>query len=249
MSEIEPNEQRMYKDLAYLWPIISNPADYATEASFWKTALRDKLGPGRHQILELGVGGGNNLSHLTDEFDAVGVDLSEGMLEHCRRHIPGIEVHVGDMRTVRLGRTFDAVLIHDAIDYMLNEDDLRATFRTAWEHLRPGGVFITAPDFLKETFPDSTAWHSNGTDGETILTHVEYYWDPDPNDSTAECHMTLHIRKGAELRVEHDRHVFGLFPRQSWYDLIAETGFKVESVEYPVHSDLRQAYLFVGVKP
>ncbi len=54
---------RMYNEFAHLWPLISDPKEYAVEASFWRDALRAELGPGRHEILELGVGGGNNLSH------------------------------------------------------------------------------------------------------------------------------------------------------------------------------------------
>lgn len=73
---------RMYGDLAYLWSLISPPEDYATEAQYWRDALRDKLGPGRHEIIELGVGGGHNLSHLTDDFQATAVDLSQQMLDH-----------------------------------------------------------------------------------------------------------------------------------------------------------------------
>ena len=102
--------------------------------------LRKHLGPGRHRLLELGVGGGHNLSHLTSEFDAAAVDLSPQMLELSRRLNPTVEHHLGDMRTVRLpGQVFDAVLIHDAICYMQTEDDLRAAFATARVHLRPGG--------------------------------------------------------------------------------------------------------------
>lgn len=41
------------------------------------------------------------------------------------------------MRTVRLGRTFDAVFVHDAVDYMTSEDDLRHVIETAFVHCRP----------------------------------------------------------------------------------------------------------------
>ena len=58
---------RMYTEFARYWTLISDPADYAEEARYWREALRSRLGPGRHEILELGVGGGNNLSHLTDD--------------------------------------------------------------------------------------------------------------------------------------------------------------------------------------
>src|SRR5947199_313515 len=77
-----------------------------------------------HEVLELGSGGGHNAVHLKARFTMTLVDLSAGMLDMSRRLNPECEHHQGDMRTVRLGRTFDAVFVHDAVDYMLTEDDL-----------------------------------------------------------------------------------------------------------------------------
>ena len=237
---------RMYEDLAHLWPLISAPEDYAEEAAHWRDALQERLGAGRHEILELGVGGGNNLSHLTDYFQATAVDLSEKMLAQSKRLNPGVEHHIGDMRTVRLGMKFSAVIIHDAIDYMLNEQDLRETFATAVAHLEPGGVFVTAPDYYRETFRGPHVEHCTRTDGKTELTHIEYAYDPDPNDTTFESVMFYMIREGAELRIEQDRHVLGLFSIQTWLRFLEEAGFAVEKLPSDVHDDGREAYLLVG---
>ncbi len=237
----------MYDDLAHLWPLISPPQDYAEEAQHWRSALRKTLGPGRHEILELGVGGGHNLSHLTDEFPATAVDASEKMLELSKRLNPGVEHYVGDMRSVRFGKTFKAVIIHDAIDYMLSEEDLRLTIATAVAHLAPGGVFITSPDYFRETFRDPHVHYSTRSDGQTELTFIEYDYDPDPDDTTVESIMFYLIRKGVELRIEHDRHVTGLFPLSTWTRLMAAAGFQVE--QWPgqqAGDDPRQSLLFVG---
>ena len=239
----------MYNEFAHLWPLISDPNDYALEASFWIEALRAELGPGRHEILELGVGGGNNLSHLTNEFQATAVDLSERMLENSRRLNPGVEHLVGDMRTVRLERKFDAVIIHDAIAYMLTEDDLRAAFRTAWEHLESGGVFITAPDWYKETFPGVSVSHNSHGNDTTHVSYVEYDHDPDPNDTTIETIFVYFIKEGGKLRVEEDRHITGLFTLDTWLGIMAEVGFETATYPYPVHDDGHDAYLLVGRKP
>ena len=127
---------RLYNDLAWLWPVISTPEEYADEYVYWRRALWDKLGVGRHRILELGVGGGHNLSHLTRHFQATAVDISPQMLRLSTGLNPGVDQHLGDMRSVRLGRTFDAVLIHDAVVYRLTVADLRATRGTAVFHRR-----------------------------------------------------------------------------------------------------------------
>ncbi|MCI0439948.1 MAG: class I SAM-dependent methyltransferase [Chloroflexi bacterium] len=240
-------QNRMYDEFAHLWTLISAPEDYAEEASYWRDALRAKLGPGRHEILELGVGGGNNLSHLVGEFQATAVDASEGMLQNSMRLNPGVEHHVGDMRSVRLGRAFDAVLIHDAICYMLTEEDLRATFATARAHLKPGGVLIVAPDWFRETFPGTTlTTHPARRDGHVELSFVEFDYDPNPEDTTIETIFVYFIREGGKLRVEQDTHVTGLFPIQTWLDLMAEAGFEVEKRPYDVHEDGHESWLLVG---
>ena len=77
---------------------------------------------------------------LTADFDLTAVDLSPEMLALSQRLNPGVPHHLGDMRQVRLGQTFDAVAIHDAVCYLLTEDDLRATFATARAHLNSGGL-------------------------------------------------------------------------------------------------------------
>jgi len=220
---------RLYHDLAYLWPAMSPPEEYAEEAAHWRTVLRELLGPGRPRLLELGVGGGHNLSHFADEFEVVAVDLAEPMLAHSRRLNPSVEHVVGDMRTLRLGRTFDAVLLHDAVSHLTTEDDLAATFATASAHLKPGGVVVTTPDYFRETFHPPQVTHATGTDGKIALTYVEFAHDPNPADSTIETLLTYFITEKGRMRIEHDRFVTGLFLRATWCLHMAQAGFDFES--------------------
>jgi SAM-dependent methyltransferase len=226
--------------------LVSPPEDYEAEAQDWRDALRSKLGPGHHDILDLGVGGGHHLSHLTRDFRATAVDVSECMLQFSAKLNPGVEHHLGDMRTVRLGRKFWAVIIHDAIDYMLTEADLRAAFATAKVHLEPGGVFITAPDHFRETYRDARVNSTTRSDGKTELTFIQFDHDPDPEDTTVETIMFYLIRECGRLRIEHDRHVTGLFPLQTWLRLLKETGFSVEQVPCKRGDDPQQSLLLVG---
>jgi hypothetical protein len=108
---------RFYSDLAEWWPLISPPEEYVEEAAFAASLLR-MADPPTRTVLELGSGGGNNAFYLKHEFEMTLVDLSDDMLAVSRELNPECEHLQGDMRTVRLGRTFDAVFLHDAIDYM-----------------------------------------------------------------------------------------------------------------------------------
>ncbi len=168
---------RLYSDLADWWPLISPPEEYADEIP----RLLDALGePGR--LLELGSGGGHVASHLTD-FERTLVDLSPDMLAVSQALNPDCVHVVGDMRSVRLEERFDAVLVHDAIDYLLTADDVAAMLATAAEHLVDGGRLVLAPDGVRDTFADSTtSGGADAPDGRGAR-FCEWVWDPDPNDT------------------------------------------------------------------
>jgi len=76
------------------------------------------------------------------------------MLEQSKELNPSTRHFVGDMRNVRLNESSVTVLNTWCNHVYATLTDLRAAFTTAWEHLRPGGIFITAPDFVRETFRD-----------------------------------------------------------------------------------------------
>ena len=146
------------------WPLVSHPLEYAGEADDIIKAFREALGRNPTTMLELGSGGGNTASHLARYARMTLVELSPDMLAVSRLLVPSAEHLQGDMRDVRLNRTFDAVLIHDAIMYMTTEAELRQALVTAFVHCRPGGVALFVPDYVRETFVPGT--DSGGNDGD-----------------------------------------------------------------------------------
>ena len=146
----------LYDSLADWWPVISPPSEYAEEAALYVEMIRGAArGPVR-EVLELGSGGGNNASHMKRAFALTLVEPAERMREISRALNPQCTHVAGDMRDVRLGRTFDAVFVHDAVVYMTTDDDLRAALATVAAHLAPGGVGPVAPDATTETFREAT---------------------------------------------------------------------------------------------
>ena len=240
-------QNRLYHDLSYLWPIVSPPEEYAVEAWHLREILFGKLGAGRHALLELGVGGGHLLSHLTSVFEATAVDISEEMLALSTQLNPGVEHHIGDMRSIRLSRKFDVVLVHDAIGYMLTEDDLRATFQTAKAHLESGGIFVAAPDWFKDTFEGPSVLHWIKRNEDFEVTFIEYVDDPDPSDTTIESVFFYVIKDAGKLRVEQDRHQTGLFPKSAWFRLLEDVGFAPEEVNYPPYQGGYGGNIILGV--
>ncbi len=228
----------MYDELAAWWPLLSSPADYEEEAAFYSKAMQDASQGLLRTVLELGSGGGNNASHMKPQFAMVLVEPSPGMLGVSRALNPECEHVQGDMRTVRLGRQFDAVFVHDAVCYMTTLADLRMAIDTAFVHCRPGGVALFAPDFVRENFRPSTD-HGGHDGGERGLRYLEWTRAPDPSETTYVVDYAFMLRDpDGTVRVEHDRHVEGLFSRSDWLRLLTEAGFKNARAVPLVHSDL-----------
>jgi len=250
MSTEPVRQNLLYTELANWFHALTAPEDYAEEAEVYRRLLVENGRGEVRSVLELGSGGGNNASHMKRWFDLTLVDPAPGMLNVSRELNPECEHIEGDMRDVRLGRTFDAVFIHDAIVYMTSEDDLRRTFETAYVHLRPGGVALFVPDATRETFSEAT-YHGGHDRGDRSLRYLEWRHDPDPTDSTylMEFVYLLGERKGPS-RVVQDLHVCGLFPRRTWLRLLGEAGFAA----FAAPLELQEAHheeqeLFVAVKP
>lgn len=225
-----PGEYRLYGDLAAWWPLISPPADYAAEAGYFGTLLRSAPMPVR-DVLELGSGGGSNALHLKASFAMTLVDLSAEMLEISRRLNPDCEHQQGDMRTLRLGRSFDAVFVHDAVDYLLTEADLRQVMDAAYAHCRPGGIAMFVPDRTTESFrPGTDSGGSDSPDGRGAR-YLGWTWDPDPADSWVQTAYAFLLRRADQsVQVVHETHRLGLFSRYGWLRILAEAGFEASSV-------------------
>ena len=134
-----------YYDLLY------RDKDYVGEARY-VAELITRHAPAAREILEIGCGTGAHASEWAQMgFEVLGVDRSEGMLEAAEARRATVEPAIaerlsfqeGDARTVRVGRRFGAVtsLFH-VMSYQTTNNDIAAAFRTAREHLAPGGVFI-----------------------------------------------------------------------------------------------------------
>jgi SAM-dependent methyltransferase len=226
---------RLYGDLASWFHLLTAPEEYAEEAGLYWQLLVDAADQPIRTVLELGSGGGNNASHLKAHFAMTLTDLSPEMLAISRDLNPQCEHIEGDMRTLRLDREFDAVFVHDAIEYMTQASDLQAAIETAFVHCRPGGVALFVPDYVKELFHPRTDHGGHDGDGRS-LRYLEWVWDPDPNDDTYIGDYAYLLREGDRVSVEYDRHVCGVYTRGTWLELLAQAGFQAE-VRKVHHSD------------
>lgn len=216
----------LYDELAEWWPLLSPPADYVDEVPELRQFLDAAPDAPPRTVLELGSGGGSVAHHLRARYEMVLTDRSEAMLRMSRRANPECEHVRGDMRTLRLGRKFDAVLLHDAVMYATSEDDLRATLASAREHCRPGGGIVILPDFVRETFAPKTSTGGHDVPDGRGLRFLEWISDPDPGDTAYDVAYALLLHEAdGRVRVESDLHRLGLFPRAAWLGWLDEAGF------------------------
>jgi SAM-dependent methyltransferase len=238
---------KLYDELADWWPLMSAPSEYVEESAEYMRVLEQAAGGVPRDVLELGSGGGNNASFMKARYALTLVEPAAGMRAVSQALNPECLHAAGDMRTVRLGRTFDAVFVHDAVTYMTTESDLAAALDTVAVHLRPGGVAVIAPDATAETFhPGEELGGHDGTAGRAMRWLA---WTPPlpPGATSGSSHYAFMLReRDGSVRVVADEHPFGLFPRATWLRLMDQAGLpgRIEIC----HIDGRPYEVFAAVK-
>ena len=122
--------------------------DYEAECDLVEEAFRRFGSAPVSAIIDLGCGTGNHSIPLARRgYEVAGVDLSTDMLAIAARKATEAKVEValteGDVRTVDLGRSFDAALVMFAvIGYQRTNADVLATLRSVRRHLEPGGLLF-----------------------------------------------------------------------------------------------------------
>jgi SAM-dependent methyltransferase len=143
------NDSVFKQGYADQYDLFYKDKDYQSECDLIEKVFHRYSKEPIRTILDLGCGTGNHSIPLAKRgYHVNGVDLSENMLSSARAKIekgknnPPV-FSQGDIRTVDLGKQFDAVLMMFAVlGYQLSNEDVLSSLHTARMHLRPGGLFI-----------------------------------------------------------------------------------------------------------
>jgi len=243
---MKKDHNRLYKDLAWLWPLWEDVKVYKKESEFFARLIKKYSKIKVRTLLDMGCGGGKNAFHLKKHFQLTGIDKSKSMLKTAKKLNPECKFYQRDMRNFNLKQKFDSVFINDAITYMTTKEDLLKVFKFAHKHLKPGGVMIVHPDFTKSTFKQNSTHVWKSKRGDMDITFIENNYDPNPRDNTFESTFVFLIRKKGKLKIEHDFHIGGLFELDVWRKLLKKAGFKVKEIKDETKSEIPT---FVCIKP
>jgi len=141
------------KEYADAYDLLYTGKDYNAECDMIEEVFkRYAVGPIK-SILDLGCGTGNHAIPLAKRgYEVTGVDISPDMLRIAKEKISNFKPSTfnfqpiflqGDIRSLDLAKTFDAVLMMFAVlGYQVTNEDVLAALTSVRRHLRPGGLFI-----------------------------------------------------------------------------------------------------------
>jgi len=214
-----------YNDLAWTEEWLVDPSDYKEEVLTYVDLIQRTATAPPRTLLHLGSGAGGHDRFFKQHFTVTGIDMSPGMLKKARDLHPDIEYIEDDMRTLRLNRSFDTVVIPDSIDYMATLDDLRLAIQTATVHLKTGGVLLVVAK-TEETFQNNNFAYTGEKDSIHVTLLENNYINPF-RPKTYEATFVYLIRRQEALTIQTDHHILGLFSRAIWEKLFYDAGLNM----------------------
>jgi SAM-dependent methyltransferase len=245
------SDTKLYNELAWTWEILVSEEEYPVETNFIRKMIKKHNSTVGGDILDVGCGAGHHDLFLKGDYEIVGVDGSEKMLELARKRNPELAYHLGDVRTFQLNRQFDVVMAMDMIQYNLSYSDLEKALRNLSAHLKPGGLLLFYLENIKERFEQNKTRFKRHKKGNLEIVLVENDYDPDPEDTEFECHLIFLMRKDGKFQLEVDKHRMGLFELHRILDILQSLDFmtRLYELDFSGRKYTKEGPFFVCEKP
>lgn len=203
-------------------------ADYAK----WREQIESLItlgeAPGK-ELLELGCGTGEILKQLSKNYQCHGLDISEHMLKVANHKLSheGIPLFLGDMVDFDTGKRYDIMIaIFDTVNHIIDMIDLKRHFRTVFENLNPGGIYIfdiVDREFMNEMFPNDMF-----VDIRDDLTVI---WEHDMEDGIDYIDATYFVQQvGSRYRKVEESYAKKIYHRREIEHAIRRANLKVVKV-------------------
>jgi cyclopropane fatty-acyl-phospholipid synthase-like methyltransferase len=130
------------KPFAYFWESLTDKKQAKERAKYIQKPISRYFRSAK-KILEIGCGIGEVLVNLPDKYEISGLDIEKDYIEGCRKRIPRGNFYVSSMHNFKIGKKFDVIFsANDAINFLNNFSQWKATFKAVKEHLEANGLFI-----------------------------------------------------------------------------------------------------------
>lgn len=235
----------MYQKAARIYDLLYTGAgikDYSAEAQILRSII-DESSPGARTLLDVACGTGAHLEILRRHYSVEGVDVSPEMLAVARARLPDVPLHEADMRTLALGRRFDAVMcLFSAIGYITDPSEMRSTIQHLADHVAPGGVLIVDGWMRPEDWTDGYRGAPDiASDDSTTVVRLSVS-SRDGTITDLQMHHLVRDGDGIEYFVEEHR--LALFPTA---DYVA--AFEAAGLETRVEPFMPTRDRIIGTRP
>jgi len=185
--------------------------------------------PRASSLLDVACGTGTHLEILRETFDQVeGVEYAPAMRTIAERRLPGVPIHPDDMRELRLGRTFDAVVcLGNAIACTASADELRVAVDRMVDHLEPGGVLVVEPFWFPENFIEGYVRGHLAVEEHRVVARITH---SRREGDRARMEIRFVVAEPSGMRDVREVLDIALFTHAEYVDAISRTGCTVELV-------------------
>lgn len=208
----------MYKDFAFYYDQL-NDFDYADLAN----RIKKHLKAGR--VLDLACGTGRMISLLSDEFEMIGSDFSEEMLEVARGRNSDVSLFVHDLRDDFYVENIDNIICTvDSLNYLTSEDDLKRVFENVYNNITDG-VFIF------DVHAESKLERMNDYIHVDLDEDVSYIWKTNVVDNNLYHFLTFFIQEEGVYYRFDEEHIQRVYSEKIIDSLLSKFEFKKEYLE------------------
>lgn len=235
----------MYGKAARIYDLLytgTGIKDYPAESDALHAIVQD-ASRGARTLLDVACGTGAHLEILRRWYEVEGVDFSPEMLEVARARLPDIPLSVADMRTLDLGRKFDAVTcLFSAIGYVTDMAEMRSTIRRLANHVAPGGVLIVDGWVRPEDWSDDYRGGPDvASDEKTMVVRLTVS-RRSGSITEMDLHHLVRDADGIDHFVEHHR--LALVPTAEYVAAFESAGLRARVVSFMPSRDR-----VIGTKP
>lgn len=214
----------------------------------FKAAYQKNMQQERNSILDLGCGTGTLTELLAGRgYDMIGIDNAQEMLQIAmdKRAKSGLDILylLQDMRSFELYGTVGAVIsVCDAVNYLLEDEDVVQTFRLVNNYLYPGGLFI---------FDFNTVYKYEVVIGDATIAEnrekCSFIWDNyyHEEEQINEYDLTIFVQEGERqdtYRRFQETHYQRGYRLEQMKDYLRQAGLTfVEAVDADTHGEVTKS--------